>query len=375
MSINKVLIIGGGIGGLSAAIGFRRQGIAVDLVEISKSWTVYQVGIIVQANVIRAFKALGIADATVAVGYPYSGFEMQNPDGETLIRFEGPKLAGEDYPSDLGMARPALHKVLTEAALAQGTDVRTGVTFEQINDLGDRVEVSFTDGSRRDYDLVIGADGLYSSVRKHLFGAEHKPEFTGQGVWRYNLPRPAEIDHSVMMDGVPGGKAGYVPLSEDSLYVIYVGAEPGNPFFPAETLADELKNRLAPYGGQIPALRAGITDPAQVVYRPLEVILMPPPWHKGRVVIMGDAAHGTTPHLGQGAAQAVEDAVVLSELAISDGGDIEHMMSKYLERRYERVKFVWESSVQIGEWEQNATPGADAGAMTKRMLEVVSAPI
>ncbi|MDF7776091.1 FAD-dependent oxidoreductase [Sphingomonas sp. AOB5] len=369
----KILVMGGGIGGLSAAIALRQRGIEVDLAEINREWTVYQVGIIIQANVIRAMKELGLADELVKVGYPYSGFEMQDPAGETLFRFPGPKLAGEDYPSDLGMARPALHDVLIRAARAEGVNVRLGVTFAKIDNRADGVSVTFTDGTTGDYDLMIGADGLYSKVRAAILDADARPHFTGQGVWRYNLPRPAELDHAVMVDGIAGGKAGWVPLTETSMYVIYVGAEPGNPRFPEETLADEFRKRLAPYGGQIPALREQITDPAQVVYRPLEAILMPPPWYRDRVVLIGDAAHGTTPHLGQGAAQAVEDALVLAELLAE--GSVDDALPAYMERRFERTKFIWEASLQIGKWEQDHSPDADPGGLTRRMLEVVSAPI
>ncbi|MFC7047564.1 FAD-dependent oxidoreductase [Emcibacter nanhaiensis] len=374
MAIRKVLIIGGGIGGLCAAIGFRRKGIEVDLVEISETSKVYHVGIIVQANVVRALKELGVADEAVAVGFPYSGFEMQDPEGNTIVREYGPKLAGEDYPTDLGMARPALHDVLIKATRETGANMHFGVTFEKLDDQGDHVHVTFTDGSEGDYDMVIGADGAYSSVRKFLFPDLPAPKFTGQGVWRYNLPRPKDVTHSVMMDGIPGGKAGYVPLTEDTIYILYVGAEPGNPFFPTETLADEFKKRLEPYGGRIPELAKQITDPELVVYRPLEVCFVPDPWYRGRIVLMGDAAHAGTPHLGQGAAQAIEDAVVLAELAATEQ-EMEPMLRHYMDRRLERTRFIWESSIQIGEWEQHPTPDANAAALMKKMLEVVSAPI
>jgi len=378
MSNKNALVVGGGIGGLSAAIGLRRQGIAVDLVELNRAWTVYHVGIIIQANVIRALKELGVADEAVAVGFPYSGFEIQNGHGQTLMREYGPKLAGEEYPTDLGMARPALHEVLTNAARLNGVDVRLGVTFDSLTDHGDAVEVSFTDGSRSRYDLVVGADGVYSKVRQTIFPDAPKPVFTGQGVWRYNLPRPADINHTVMMDGmgegIVGGKAGYVPLTPETMYILYVGAEPGNPRHDAGKLAELFRERLAPFGGRIPEFAQQITDPEAVVYRPLEAVLVPPPWYRGRIVLIGDAAHATTPHLGQGAAQAIEDAVVLAELA---GGtdDVPTFLERFMQRRFERTRFIWESSLQIGEWEQRPVPGANAGQLMKKMLEVVSAPL
>jgi 2-polyprenyl-6-methoxyphenol hydroxylase-like FAD-dependent oxidoreductase len=370
----KILIVGGGIGGLSVAIALRRKGFEVDLVEINADWTVYHVGIIIQANVIRALKEIGVADEAVKAGFSYYGFEMQDPHGNTLMREYGPPLAGDDYPTELGMARPALHKVLTDGARANGVNIHLGVSFSNIEDQGNGVLVNFTDDRSERYDLVIGADGVYSKVREQFFPDAPRPKFTGQGVWRYNLPRPTDVSHTVMMDGVPGGKAGYVPLTETTMYVLYVGAEPGNPRFKDGTLAEEFRNRLEPYGGRIPEFARQIIDSDQVVYRPLEVVLVQRPWHKGRIVLIGDAAHATTPHLGQGAAQAIEDAVVLAE-EIAAGGMIKWMFERYENRRFERVRYIWESSIQIGEWEQRPVEGADAAGMMKQMLDVVSAPI
>src|SRR5215470_14755636 len=113
--VKKVLIVGGGIGGLSTAIALRRVGIDVDLVEIKIEWKVYHVGIIVQGNFIRAMAALGIADKAVAAGYPYFGVKFQTLQGQTVAEIPGIPMAGPNYPTDLGMGRPALHKILSEA--------------------------------------------------------------------------------------------------------------------------------------------------------------------------------------------------------------------------------------------------------------------
>ena len=130
--IRKVLIIGGGIGGLSTAIALRKAGIDVDLVEIKTDWKVYHVGIIVQGNFIRAMAALGIADKAVAAGFPYFGVKFQTLHGHTVAEIPGIPMAGPQLPTDLGMGRPALHKILSEAALELGTNVRLGMTFNEI---------------------------------------------------------------------------------------------------------------------------------------------------------------------------------------------------------------------------------------------------
>jgi 2-polyprenyl-6-methoxyphenol hydroxylase-like FAD-dependent oxidoreductase len=372
--VKKVLIIGGGIGGLATAIALRRAGIAVDLVEIKNEWKVYHVGIIVQGNFIRAMAALGIADQAVAAGYPYSGVEFQTITGQPVMKIPGIPMAGPNYPTDLGMGRPALHEILSEAALAAGTNVRLGVTFTDIQQNENSATVTFTDGTSSEYDLVIGADGVHSHVRSLLFGDELQPKFTGQGVWRYNIKRPASLNVAVLCFGLEGGKCGAIPLSEDTGYVLLVQAEPGNPHHPADQLADIFRERLAACTGMMAELREQITDSSLVIYRPLESLLLPAPWHKGNVLLIGDAAHSTTPHLGQGAAQAVEDGVVLGELLQRDE-PLATLLDEFMQRRFERCKFIVEGSLQLGEWEMNPSPEADPMGLTKKMIGMMAQPL
>ncbi len=375
-AIRTALIIGGGIGGLSAGIALARNGIETSVAEIERDFKVYQVGIVVQANFIRAMAALGVADQAVAAGFPYDGLVFQDLHGHVLQRLGGARLAGPQYPSHLGITRPALHQVLIEGAKAAGARLRLGTTFRQLRPVGDRIEVDFNDGTAAAYDLVVGADGIYSQVRAALFGAGHRPRFTGQGTWRCNVSRPPEITQSFfcMGDELPFGKCGFIPLNAQTGYVWLVQSEPGNPRHPPEGLADIFRARLAACTGTMALMREQIRDPRQVVYRPLEALLLPPPWYVGRIVLIGDAAHATTPHLGQGSAQAVEDAVVLGELMRRDQ-PVAGLLQEFMQRRFERCRFIVESSLLLGEWEQHPVPQADPVGLTARMLETVAAPI
>jgi 2-polyprenyl-6-methoxyphenol hydroxylase-like FAD-dependent oxidoreductase len=375
-AVAKVLIVGGGIGGLSTAIALSRAGIEAEVAEIQREWQIYQVGIVVQANFIRAMAALGIADQAVAAGFPYDGLVFQDLHGNVLQRLRGDRLAGPQYPAHLGMTRPALHQVLFDAATAAGARLRLGTTFRHLQSQDEHVQVEFSDGTRGDYDLVIGADGIYSQVRAHLFGTRYRPRFTGQGTWRCSVERPPEVNYSFfcMGEGLPFGKCGFIPLTQQSGYVWLVQSEPGNPRHPPERLAEIFRQRLAACTGVMGAMREQIRDSARVVYRPLEALLMPPPWYRGRILLIGDAAHTTTPHLGQGSAQAVEDAVVLGELLQRDA-PLGVLLEEFMLRRFERCRFIVESSLQLGEWEQTPVPTADPVGLTSRMLETVAAPI
>ena len=365
--MRKVLVVGGGIGGLSAALALRKAGIEVDLVEINQQWTVYHVGIVVQGNALRAMAALGIAEQCVAAGFPYDGLEFRDLEGNLLADIHGIAVAGPHLPTDLGLTRPALHKVLTDAVSERGVSVRLGVTFQEIHDQGARVTVTFTDGTTGDYDLVVGADGAYSKLRALLYGDRYRPTFTGQGVWRYNVPRPPQMSRAVMYAGLDTGKCGFIPLTPDTGYVLLVQAESATERIPQEKLAENFRRRLARCTGVMAQLREEIRDSSLVVYRPLHACFVEGAWYKGRVVLMGDAVHAITPHLGQGAAQAMEDGVVLGELC-SQNLPVEEVLAQFVRRRYDRCKQIYQGSLQIGAWEQNHSPDADPAGLTARMV-------
>jgi len=371
----KVCVIGGGIGGLAIAIGLHRQGIEVEVVERDSDWKVYHVGIIVQANFVRALHQLGIGDEAVAAGHPHKGVRFLTAQGNLIAELPG-ETEVDGLPADLGLTRPALHEVLTARVKELGIPVKLGVTFESFENRGDNVDVSFTDGTSGTYDLLIAADGNYSAIRKVLW-PDAKPQFTGQGVWRYNVPKPADLEWTEMYVGVENGfngKAGYCPLTPEEMYIFAVIEEPDNPRFVPETLAEEMRKRLEGYGGQMAESAKLVTDPDLVVYRPLEACIMPDPWYEGRVVLIGDAAHSATPHLGQGAAMAVEDAVVLAE-ELGDEQSIDAALRAFMGRRYERAKLVGTSSIMLGEWEMHPEQAGDPVEVTERIRRTLAEPV
>ena len=372
---SKILVVGGGVAGLAVAIGLHAKGLQVEVVEKNADWSVYHVGIIVQANFVRALNQLGIGDAAVRAGFGYRGVRFLTPAGDPIAELPGESDV-DGLPGDLGLTRPALHEVLTSKVRELGIPVKLGVTFASFTDTGSGVDVTFTDGSSGSYDLLIGCDGNYSAVRKVLW-PEATPKFTGQGVWRYNVPRPKDLEWSDLYIGDAGngfrGKAGYCPLTEDEMYIFSVVEEVGNPRFAPETLAEELQKRLRGYGGILGEAAKAVTDPALVVYRPLEACIMPDPWYKGRVVLIGDAAHSATPHLGQGAAMAVEDAVVLAEELAAK--DVDAALRAFMDRRFERAKLVGTSSIQLGEWEMKPETAGDPVELTDRIRKKLAEPV
>jgi 2-polyprenyl-6-methoxyphenol hydroxylase-like FAD-dependent oxidoreductase len=367
----NILIIGGGIGGLTSAIALGRDGHQLTIVEKDPNWAVYGVGIIQQANVVRAVKQLGILDDYLDAGFGFNFVEVYIPTGERVARIPVPPLV-EGYPANVGIGRRALHTVLGERAKAAGAQVRLGVTVEALDDDGAQVTARFSDGATGRFDLVIGADGLYSRTREQLFPDASRPEFTGQSVWRYNFPKPAEHDCLQAYDGRIG--VGLVPLSSDLMYIFVTTPEPGNPWYDTNGIAAAMRGKLQGMPPAIAALREQITEDAAVVYKPLEVLFLEHDWHKGRVVLLGDAVHATTPHLGQGAGMAIEDSIVLAE-EIARANTPEEAFAAFRARRFERCKYVVEASLAICHSQLGLGPHVEQAAATQAMFKVVAQPI
>ncbi|ABG05178.1 monooxygenase, FAD-binding protein [Rubrobacter xylanophilus DSM 9941] len=377
-AVRKVLVVGGGIGGLSAAIALRKRGVEVDVVEVNPKWDVYGVGIIQPANQIRALAAIGLGERCVQEGYPFEGSRFFDSQGNLLADVPFERIAGPEYPPMNGITRPRLHRILQEAVKESKAGVRTGLTVSALEQRDDGVEVEFTDDTSGRYDLVIGADGLYSLIRSLVFDPDLEPEFSGQVVWRYNVPRLPEVDRICVFQGMKR-KAGFVPLAPDLMYILLIEKPPSDSppgkKLPEDRLAEIFRERLAEFGGPVAEVRDRyITDSSKVVYRPVETLLVPPPWYRGRVVLVGDAAHATSPHIGQGASMAIEDAVVLAEELEKDV-PVHEALEAFMRRRYERCKYVIDVSARIGRGEMDPSLGIDAAALTGQSAVVLAEPI
>ena len=370
--IGSVLVIGGGVGGMSAAMAMARNGIAVELVDCDPDWRAYGAGISVTGLSLRAFDALGILDEVKSAGYVSSGIRLRAPNGSIVM--ESPPLPADLAPIDRsgGIMRPALHAIMQRHTLAAGVKVTLGVEPSAFADKGDHVEVTLSDGTSRTVDLVVSADGIFSKTRSMLFAEAGKPKFTGQGCWRIVADRPASIDRPEIWIGGPV-KVGLNPISEDKLYAFILEHVPDNPWYEEEDMLPHVARLLEPFGGEIANIRANLGPDSLVNYRPLEWLLLPKPWHRGRVVIIGDAVHATTPHLASGAGAAAEDGLVLAEeLARTD--NLDAALSAFADRRFERARMIVENSVRIGEIEMSGGDQRDANIMLGSTMEKLKEP-
>jgi 2-polyprenyl-6-methoxyphenol hydroxylase-like FAD-dependent oxidoreductase len=346
-SVRSVLVVGGGIGGLTLAAALGQRGIRTDVIELKGSGSVYGVGIIQPGNALRALSAVGLMKPCLKAGFQVNEYRYYDANENLLASLKPLKVAGPDAPAMNMLPRPALHSILQSAAEAAGARIRIGLTVESLRQSDASVEVLLSNGERTIYDLVVGADGIRSRVRQLLFGLKFEPRFTGLSAWRYTTGRPQGLTYQSMYLGV-GVKAGLVPLTYDTMYLLLVSAEPDNRRLPEEQLGVLLSQRMKSFRGIVGDLRDEVANATSVVYTPIEEVILPLPWHKGRIVIIGDAAHASSPHIAQGATMAIEDAVVLGEL-VGSSTSVSDMLIEFERRRFTRCKFVQDLSRKTGE--------------------------
>lgn len=348
--LQHVLVIGGGFSGMATAIQCAKLGLTVDLVEIDPGWRSYGAGISIGGPTLRALRTIGVLDAFFDRGHGGDGVNLFTAGGQPIGTLPTPRVAGEDVPGGGAIMRPVLADILAKATRAAGVRVQLGCTFSRIEPRSEQVDVMFTNGTHGTYDLVVGADGLYSKVRGVAFPDAPKPRYTGQGVWRAVVPRPAEIACATMWLG-PRIKAGVNPVSRDEMYVFVTEDRPTNDYIDPAEWPRMLSELLASFDVPlIQSIRAQIGTESRVNYRPLESLLLPTPWFSGRVVLVGDAVHATTPHMAAGAGIGIEDAIVLAE-ELGRGVTVEAALHAFQARRWERCRMVVENSGRLGEIE------------------------
>lgn len=358
MRLPRVIIIGGGIGGLCTAIALRRVGVEVRVYERAPEPREVGAGIGLAANAIRALRAIGAEDAVRAVCEPWRRAEMKTARGTTLARVDMSALE-----SRLGAWSGAAHRAeLLESLLTllPPEVVRFDHELVEIRETGLLVQAEFANGALAQGDLLIGADGIRSRVRSFLMGSQ-PVRFAGYTAWRGVCDVPGDQvppGYIAELWGA-GARFGIVRLPRQRVYwwaALNSAPQDGQP---DQDDRDLLLRAFATFTGPPLALLEA-TPPRHIIRS--DVIDRPPhpQWCSGRVGLLGDAAHPTTPNLGQGACMAIEDAVSLAKCVLEHAGDPGAALRAFRDARYERTAAITRDSWLLGAVGQWSNPAACA---------------
>ncbi|MGW7258785.1 FAD-dependent monooxygenase [Streptomyces sp. NPDC054834] len=372
MTVHKVLVVGGGITGSVLALALARRGADVDLVEISPQWFGVGHGITIQGNALKALRSVGVLDRVLDRAVPFDIMRLRRADGGLVTELATPHTGGPDLPSTAGALRSDLQNALCDAVYAQGVRVRLGLTVTRLDQSPVHVDVAFSDGATGRYDLVVGADGINSAMRG-LIGIAQQPSPVGMSIFRVVGERPAEMDCAEVYYGGPRFKAGYSPISADQCYAYLLDENLDAALIGPRAPLSLMRERGAGYGGTWGKVIASLPDDTTVDYRWIEAVLIDGPWHRGRTMVIGDAAHACPPLIAQGAAMCLEDAVLLAELVMGCE-PLEKALDHFMSRRLPRVRMVLRNSLQLADWEIHpGTPGADPARIMSETLTSLTA--
>ena len=357
MSVSSALVIGGGITGSVLSLALAKRGVSVDLVELSPVWRGVGHGITVQGNALAALAKVGVLDEVLSRGVPFNQLRMRQADGTLIAEVPTPRTGGPELPATLGALRSDLQDVLCQRVYAAGVTVRLGLTVRGLAQDAHRAYAEFSDGSTGRYDLVVGADGIRSTVRAML-GITTTPQPSGMSIWRVVADRPAEMDCAEVYYGGPRYKAGYAPISADKCYAYILDTDGALRDFGDQPAWELMYERSAGYGGTWGKIRETIGPESNVSHTRIEWLLVPDPWFRGRIIVIGDAAHACPPLIAQGAAMCAEDAVVLAELVTGEA-PLGQALAAFMARRMPRVEIVVRNSLQLVHWEMDLEPHTD----------------
>lgn len=371
-SIARALVVGGGIGGMAAGISLAERGVAVDLIDIDPDWRVYGAGITITGPTLRAYRALGLLEQIKTQGAITSTTRLFRFDGTYLHDLEEPVIE-EGLPATGGIMRPVLHRIMQSRVKELPIEVRLGITVSALENDGSGVNVRFSDEMTGRYDLVIGADGVFSTVRDIAFPHMGPARPTGQGCWRISIRKPPSLEVGEFYLG-NANPCGITACADDSVYMWMLTPHvPREHHFTEDELFTNLKALLADFGGSAGWIRDNMTRDDWINYRPLAAALQPKPWYNSRIVLLGDAVHATTPHLASGAGMAVESGIVLAE-ELGRTGSVEDGLRAYQKRRFDRCRDVVETSFEVGRMQLEHGPPEEHAKLLEASLARLNQP-
>jgi 2-polyprenyl-6-methoxyphenol hydroxylase-like FAD-dependent oxidoreductase len=340
LATGRILIVGGGVAGLTLNLALRDGPWQVDLVERAAGPSRLGAGLAIQPNAMRVLAQLGVADAVEKAGAVISTFSYLDQQGESLCEADIDSV-WSGIGSFVGIARSALHLALLSGA----SGCRSGIAATAVTQDGGNASVTFSDGTSADYDIVVGADGISSVVRRQAV-RDLEARYGGQMVWRSIVPLRSRSLDAVQFWLGEDRFFGLCPTGDNSTYV-FANLTCDRLHEPVSGRRSRLAERFASFGAPVREYIAAVAADEAIHCSPNEW-LAETVWHSGQVVLIGDAAHAMSPMMGQGGCMAMEDALVLAE-ELKRHADPTAALLAYETRRRPRVEWVRQQSLALSE--------------------------
>nr|WP_245839572.1 FAD-dependent monooxygenase [Nocardia donostiensis] len=329
-NMSEAVVVGAGIGGLTAAIALLRRGWSVQVLERAPELTAVGAGISLWPNAVRALDEIGLGAAVRARAVDDVSAGIRDEQGRRLVRLDVAAV-GARYGSPIVLHRADLLDLL-RAALPESV-VRTDIAVTEVRPDGTVMHAKGVSSA----DLVVGADGINSVTRRAVCGSV-APRYTGYTAWRL-VTAPVQLYEGGETWG-HGERFGYMPLADGRAYCFGSAAVPAGGH---DAGLSELHRRFGQWHEPIPRLLAAASDSTVLRHDVYELPALPT-FVRGRIALLGDAAHAMSPDLGQGACQAMEDAIVLARLA----GNGDTALDSYDRQRRPRTRMIADRAHRLG---------------------------
>lgn len=345
----KILIIGGGIGGLTTALACQHFQLDYEVFEAAPEIREVGSGIWVPPNAMQVMHRLGLSDAILKTGNLLESISVGGPDGKRWYSLPASKVIPK-----FGFSTVAIHRARLQALLYQAlnkSNVHTGKRLKYFTQGDNNVTAFFEDGTQASGHCLIGADGLRSAVRQHLFG-DLPLRYSGQSCWRgivkLQLPEQSTGNMVELWGKRSGQRFAYSHISAEEVYYYATLATTAGGKDELSSVKSFLQSHYD-YFGPVAKTILEAVDPSTIIRTDLFDLQPIHTWTRDNVALLGDAAHATTPNLGQGAAQAIEDAYVLASLLKTQGSNIPAALQSYQQKRIKKAHHIVNTSWKFGQ--------------------------
>lgn len=349
---NRILIVGGGIAGLTTALALQNKNIDFIVFEAVPEIKAVGAGISLAGNAMRVLKKLGVDEEVKRRGHLISSMIIEDDKGKRISVMDAEKLSREHGLDNVAIHRADLHLVLLNTI--DSSKIVTGKKAIDFNEDSEGITIFFDDGSQEQGSAAIIADGIHSGIRKKLLPGVN-PRYSGYTCWRGVVENRWNIQHQAVETWGPNGRFGYVPIGNNKVYWFACKNAPIKDemlsLFRVEDLVDNFKR----YAHPIPEMLNNTSD-ADLIWSDIVDLKPISQYAYNRILLLGDAAHATTPNLGQGACMAMEDALMVAE---EINRQPENMVSAFLafeQKRVPRAHYIVNTSFRLGKLAQWENP-------------------